>query len=116
MVAAGRFASTQLMEAIMRAKFALSSVAGTLIGATLIATPAGAADWNNPYYYRETSGSWTNVEYNDGVCHYYYSRNAYDQNVKLNRYGDCSLVAIGPDGGAMRIYPAPVVGKAVPLR
>ena len=115
MASARRFASTQLMEAVMRANFALSSIAGVLVNATLVSV-SPAADWNNPYFYRETSGSWTNVEYNDGVCHYYYSYNAYDQNMKLNRYGDCSHVAIGPDGVAARIYTAPVVGRAVPLR
>ena len=88
----------------MRRYLALSALAG----ATLVST-AAAADWRQPYFHRETSGSWTNVEYNDGVCHYYYSYNAYDQNMKVNRYGDCSHVAIGPDGNATPVYAGPVV-------
>ena len=99
----------------MRSYFALSSVACTLAGAMLISLPANA-DWQNPYYHRETSGSWTNVEYNDGVCHDYYSYNAYDQDTKLNRYGDCSHVAIGPGGVATPIYAAPVVVRELPRR
>ena len=87
------------MEAIMRKCFALS--AGCLLTTALISA-AAAADWRQPYVYRETSGSWTNVEYDDGNCHYYYSFNSYDQNMKISGYGDCSHVAIGPDGVAGR--------------
>jgi hypothetical protein len=94
------------MEAIMRKYFAIS--AGCTLAGVMLFSVGAAADWHQPYVYRETSGSWTNVEYNDGVCHYYYSYNAYDQNMKLNRYGDCSHVAIGPDGVATRIYAVPL--------
>jgi hypothetical protein len=61
-----------------------------------------------------SSAAWTNVEYNDGVCHYY-SYNSYDQNIKLNRYGDCSHVAIGPDGNPTPVYGGPVVVRQRPL-
>jgi len=84
--------------------------------ATALISAATAADWRQPYIYRETSGSWTNVEYNDGTCHYYYSFNSYDQNMKINRYGDCSHVAIGPDGVARPVYMAPVVEQRVRVR
>jgi hypothetical protein len=90
------------MEAIMRRYLAFS----VLAGATLISTVAAA---DQQYFNRWTNGSWTNVEYNDGVCHYYYSYNSYDQNMKVNRYGDCSHVAIGPDGTATPVYTGPVV-------
>jgi opacity protein-like surface antigen len=101
------------MEAIMRKYFVLS--AGCLLTAGLISA-ATAADWRQPYIYRETSGSWTNVEYDDGTCHYYYSFNSYDQNMKINKYGDCSHVAIGPDGVARPVYMAPVVEQRVRVR
>ncbi|HET9717686.1 MAG TPA: hypothetical protein VFP60_16020 [Pseudolabrys sp.] len=97
----------------MKAKFVLPLVSCALATA-LLTSSASAADPQNPYIHRETSGSWTNVEFNDGICHYYYSFNAYDQNTKLNRYGDCSHIVIGPNGQPMRrIAEAPVV---VPMR
>src|SRR6476620_6231143 len=103
-----------LMEVIMRKYFALS--VGCLL-ATALVSVASAADWRQPYIYRETSGSWTNVEYNDGTCHYYYSFNSYDQNMKINRYGDCSHVAIGPDGVARPVvFMAPVAEQRVRVR
>ena len=85
--------------------------------ATALVSVASAADWRQPYIYRETSGSWTNVEYNDGTCHYYYSFNSDDQNMKINRYGDCSHVAIGPDGVARPVvFMAPVAEQRVRVR
>jgi hypothetical protein len=48
--------------------------------------------------------SWTNVEYKDGVCYYFYSYNSYDQNMRINRNGDCSHVAIGPDGNPTPVF------------
>ena len=41
--------------------------------------------------------------------------------MKLNRYGDCSHVAIGPDGNPTPVYAGPVVVRqrpfaSVPLR
>ncbi|HET7850971.1 MAG TPA: hypothetical protein VFL51_18135 [Pseudolabrys sp.] len=96
----------------------LSVAAGCIAAAVTISSAASCADWNNPYFHRETNGSWTNVEYNDGTCHYYYSHNAYDQDTHVNRYGDCSAVSIGPNGTAMRIvtpaYAAPVYGAVPP--
>src|SRR5262245_44489401 len=103
-----------LMEVIMGKYFALS--VGCFL-ATALVSVASAADWRQPYIYRETSGSWTNVEYNDGTCHYYYSFNSYDQNMKINRYGDCSHVAIGPDGVARPVvFMAPVAEQRVRVR
>lgn len=87
----------------MRSYFMLSVVGCTLAGAASV--PA-MADWHSPYIHRETSGSWTNVQYDDGVCRFYYSHNTYDNNTNVNRWGDCSHVAIGPDG--MPVYATPV--------
>jgi hypothetical protein len=61
----------------------------------------------DPYYHRYSDGSWTNAEYNDGSCHFYYSHNAYDNETHVNRYGDCSQIAIGPNGEAVSLM-APV--------
>lgn len=79
-----------------------------LTGATVLSAPATATDLNNPYIHRESSGSWTNVEYNDGLCHYYYSHNSYDNQTNLNKYGDCSRLAIGPNGVAMPLAAVPM--------
>lgn len=79
-----------------------------LVGTVALSAPAAAADLNNPYIHRESSGSWTNVEYNDGVCHYYYSHNSYDNETNLNKYGDCSHLAIGPNGVAMPLAAVPM--------
>ena len=62
----------------------------------------------DPYYHRYSDGSWTNAEYNDGSCHFYYSHNAYDNETHVNRYGDCSQIAIGPNGEAVTLMAAPV--------
>jgi hypothetical protein len=92
-------------EAQMRANFKLSVLGGALAAA--ISTAALA----DPYFYRETNGSWTNVTYDDGTCRYRYSHNSYDDQTYLNKYGDCSRLAIGPDGLARPIpmYGAPVL-------
>ncbi|HEX5212920.1 MAG TPA: hypothetical protein VFW22_14440 [Pseudolabrys sp.] len=74
------------------------------LGALSLASAANAA----PFYHRYTDGSWTNAEYNDGICHYSYSHNAYDGETHVNRYGDCSQIAIGPNGEAMRMNAMPV--------
>ncbi|HEY6022722.1 MAG TPA: hypothetical protein VIV34_00925 [Pseudolabrys sp.] len=81
----------------MRSCFKAFVASCALAGAVLASAPV-FADWHSPYVYRETSGSWTNVEFDDGVCHIYYSHNDYDNNTKIDRRGDCSRVAIGPDG------------------
>lgn len=91
----------------MRLDLKLSMLGCALAGAISSSSPA-AANWHKPYIYRETSGSWTNVQYDDGICHYYYSHNSYDNKTNMNKSGDCSHVAIGPDGVARSIYVMPV--------
>ena len=91
----------------MRLNFALPLVGFALAGT--IAASSAVADWNSPYVYRETNGSWTNITYDDGVCRYYYSHNAYDNRTNMNRSGDCSRLVIGPDG-----VPTPIVAVPVP--
>ncbi len=81
---------------------------GVLAAAVVVSASASAA----PYVHRYTDGSWTNAEYNDGRCHFYYSHNAYDGETHVNRYGDCSGIAIGPNGEAMALMPAPAVEVA----
>ena len=82
-------------------KFAFGICA--LAGAVSYSAMASAA-----YYNRYSDGSWTNAEYNDGSCHYYYSHNGYDGETHVNRYGDCSHIAIGPNGEAVPLVPAPL--------
>jgi hypothetical protein len=108
MISGGRLASSYSKEAPMRLNFTLLTSACALVGALAAASPA-IADWHSPYIYRETSGTWTNVHYDDGICNYYFSRNSYDNETKFNKKGDCSRVAIGPDGMPMPIavVPAP---------
>ncbi len=81
------------------------------IGICAIAGAAfySAATSADSYYHRSTEGSWTNVEYNDGACHYYFSHDSYDGERHLNRYGDCSRIAIGPNGEAVPLMPAVAV-------
>jgi hypothetical protein len=95
-----------MMEACMRSRFSTAMFACAALGGAALCAPTASAE---PYVYRQTSGSWTNVEYNDGACHYYFAHNAYDQETHLNRWGDCSRIAIGPNGEAMQIVPAPVM-------
>jgi hypothetical protein len=97
------------VEAIMRRYFALS--VGSALAAVMLVSAAAA----DTYFSRYHNGSWTNVEYNDGVCKYYYSHNSYDQDLKINRYGDCSRVAIGPDGNPAPVIPGPVIVRPRPL-
>jgi len=87
----------------MRAPIILAVCAA--IGAVSLATAAAA----DPYYYRNSDGSWTNSEYNDGNCHIYYSHNAYDGETHVNRYGDCANVAVGPNGEAYQVATPAVV-------
>jgi hypothetical protein len=89
------------------------SVAGCALASVIASSVPAAADWHNPYFYRETNGSWTNVTYDDGICRYYYSHNSYDNQTKLNKYGDCSRIAIGPDGMARPVVFAPAPYGAV---
>jgi hypothetical protein len=99
----------------MRLNFTLPLLGYTLAGVISAASPA-IADWHSPYIYRETSGTWTNVRYDDGVCHYYYSHNTYDNYTSLNKSGDCSRVAIDPDGVPHPILMAPPYGRVAPPR
>lgn len=99
----------------MRLSLAFPVMAGCVAAGLAVSSSAALADWNNPYVYRESYGNWTNVEYNDGTCHYWYSHNAADQHTNLNRWGDCSHVAIGPDGTARPIIAAPVYAAPAPV-
>src|SRR6476646_1578520 len=87
------------VEAIMRRYFALS--VGSALAAVMLVSAAAA----DTYFSR----------YHDGVCKYYYSHNSYDQDLKINRYGDCSRVAIGPDGNPAPVIPGPVIVRPRPL-
>ncbi|HZT27403.1 MAG TPA: hypothetical protein VFA57_17025 [Pseudolabrys sp.] len=83
----------------MSLKLALSVCA---LGGVLAYPAAANAEL---YFNRYMDGSWLNAEYNDGICHYYYSHNAADGETHVNRYGDCSRVAIGPNGEAIPVMP-----------
>ena len=93
----------------MRRYFVLSL--GSVLAGTMLVSAAAA----DPYFRRWTNGSWTNVEYKDGACYYFYSYNSYDQNMRINRDGDCSHVAIGPDGNPTPVFAGPVVVRPRPL-
>ncbi|MBV9261049.1 MAG: hypothetical protein JO205_06715 [Pseudolabrys sp.] len=95
----------------------LKLAAAAVFAAAIMSAPAAMAD---PYFHRYTDGSWLNAEYNDGTCHYYYSHDSSGGETHVNRYGDCSHVAIGPNGEAMIAAPvvgvpvAPTTGVAIP--
>jgi len=89
----------------MRSYLVPALIGTSVLASAALYSPLAAAD---PYYYRENSGTWTNVEYNDGACHYRFSHNAYDQETHLNRWGDCSRIAIGAGGEPVQLMPAPV--------
>jgi len=72
------------------------------IGAAALSLGFSAAA-NAEYFNRYTDGSWTNTSYNDGQCQYYHSFNAATGETHVNRYGNCSQVAIGPDGRPMPV-------------
>jgi hypothetical protein len=105
----------EVMEVHMRTKNASRLTACALVGGAMLFASAAMADWHSPYYHRETHDSWTNAEYNDDVCHYSYSRDAEDGETHVNRWGDCSHIAIAPDGAAVPIvapaYAVPVPGE-----
>jgi hypothetical protein len=92
-------------EVTMRLHVTIAMLGCALSGVMLLSSPA-AANWHSPNIYRNTSGTWTDIEYDDGVCHYKYSHNAYDNETHVNRSGDCSRVAIGPSGVPAPIYDA----------
>ena len=90
----------------MRSHLAIAMLGAWSLSAAILCSSAALAD---PYFHRETNGSWTDSEYNDGVCHYQYSHNAWDQETHVNRWGDCSHVAIGAGGEPLPMVPAPIV-------
>jgi opacity protein-like surface antigen len=84
----------------------------TLAGAGVVALSCAAAA--DPYFHSDVNGSWTNSEYNDGTCHYSFSRDASDGETHLNRWGHCSHIAIGPNGEPLQVIPPPqTTGSAV---
>jgi len=97
------------MEGFMRSYLALAVLGGCALTGATAYSPAALADWHSPHIYRETNGDWTNVEYDDGICHYKYSHDASDNETHVNRWGDCSRIAIGPNGEVMPAVPVPVV-------
>ncbi|HXZ47131.1 MAG TPA: hypothetical protein VEH02_10435 [Pseudolabrys sp.] len=90
----------------MRLNFT-AAVLGCALAGTLSASLSAWAEWHSPNFSRQTDGTWTNIHYDDGVCNYYYSHNSYDNQTNLNKYGDCSRVAIGPDGTPMPVTVVP---------
>ena len=60
---------------------------------------------NAEYFNRYTDGSWTNAEYSDGICRYHYSFNTQSGETHVNRYGNCSHIAIGADGRPVPVMP-----------
>jgi hypothetical protein len=86
------------MEVLMRTRSALA------IGICALALGWSAAA-NAEYFNRYTDGSWTNAQYSDGTCTYYYSLNSQTGETHVNRYGNCSQVAIAPDGRPMPVMP-----------
>ena len=69
---------------------------------------------NAEYFNRYTDGSWTNAAYNDGACQYYYSFNSQTGETHVNRYGNCSHIAIGPDGRPIPVVPTAQLTPPVP--
>ena len=88
-------------------------LSGFALASVIASSLPAAADWHKPYIYRESNGSWINVRYDDGVCNYYFSHNSYDNKTNLSKSGDCSHVAIGPDGVARPVYLTPTPYGAV---
>jgi len=95
----------------MRSYLALAMLSGCALA---IIPQAASADWHKPYVYREGGSNWNTVEYDDGICRYYYSHNDYDNKTSLNKSGDCSHIAIGPDGMAIPVYGMAVPGTVAP--
>ena len=94
----------------MRTSLRLTIGICALAGAVSYSAAASA----EPYYNRYTDGSWTNAEYNDGSCHFYYAHNSYDNETRVNRYGDCSHVAIGPNGEVVPLALGPYAYAPAP--
>lgn len=86
------------MEVPMRSRFTIAlGVCALAFGWTTAA--------NAEYFNRYTAGSWTDAVYNDGVCQYYYAFNSQTGETHINRYGNCTNVAIGPDGRPVPVVP-----------
>ena len=98
----------------MRLKSTLPVLCYALAGA--IPFPSVAAEWHSPYIYRETSGSWTNMSYDDGICRYSYSHNSYGNETSVKKSGDCSRLAIAPDGTPMLMSGAPTIYRGQTTR
>ena len=81
----------------MRASFFVSMLGGL----ALLSVPAFAASWHSPNVYEESNGDYTNYSYDDGLCHYTYNSNRYENRANANRYGNCDHLMIGPDGRVM---------------
>jgi hypothetical protein len=86
------------MEVSMRLRSTLAIGIGVLAVSWSLAA-------NAEYFDRYNDGAWTNAQYNDGVCQYYYSFNAQTGENHVNRYGNCSQIAIGPDGRPLPVVP-----------
>ena len=84
-----------------------AAVLGCALAGALSASSSALADAQSPNFSRYTEGTWTNINYDDGVCKYSFSHNSYDGQTNLNKYGDCSRVAIGPDGTPMPVTMVP---------
>jgi hypothetical protein len=100
------------MEVYMRTRLALSLASFYALAGAMYVPAAQANDLEHPYIHRESSGTWTNAEYDDGTCHYNFSHNTFDGTTNLHKNGDCSHIAIGPDGEPTPVYasaPARVV-------
>jgi hypothetical protein len=91
----------------MRAKFALSLLAGLALCSMPLANAAFANSWHPPYIHDDSNGDYTNYSYDDGICEYRYSFNSYEKHAQASRYGDCSHLAIGPDGRVMQSLDEP---------
>jgi hypothetical protein len=83
----------------MRTNVTIALLAGL---AMLFSAPAFANSWHTPNIWEESNGSYTNYSYDDGLCQYHYSYNAYEKHAQASRYGDCSHLMIGPDGRVLQ--------------
>jgi hypothetical protein len=91
------------MEALMQINLARSVMAGCALAGVTFFSSAAVAQWHTPSIYHEAHDGWTNVSYDDGVCRYKFTRNAYDQQTHVDRWGDCSHIVIGADGSAIPV-------------
>jgi hypothetical protein len=78
----------------MRASFLVSMLSGV----ALFSAPAFAYTYHTPNIYEESNGEYTNYSYDDGLCHYTFNSNRYENHANATRNGDCAHLLIGPDG------------------